>query len=109
MNKAIGKKITNPITKRLKQARNKASISQKKLGIAAGIDEFSASARMNQYETGKHVPDFYTLTRIAKVLNIPTAYFYAEDDVLAEIIRLYGKLPKDKQKELLMVIKQFGS
>lgn len=91
----------SPITKRLKEAREAAGFSQKKLGIAAGIDEFSASARMNQYETGKHTPDYLTLTRIAKVLKIPTAYFYAEDNILAEIIVLYSKLRKqDRQKAL---------
>jgi len=41
---------------------------------------------MNQYETGKHTPDFNTLSRIAKILKVPTAYFYADDDLLAEII-----------------------
>ena len=53
----------------------------------AGIDQFSSSARMNQYETDKHVPDFGTIKRIAKVLKIPTAYFYCEDDELAEVIK----------------------
>jgi len=110
MNKTIGNKTTNPITKRLKEAREKAGISQKKLGIAAGIDEFSSSARMNQYETGKHTPDFATLARIAKVLKVHTAYFYAEDDLLAEIISLYSKLNKTKQKELLAtIIKQIAT
>ncbi|MBI2774381.1 helix-turn-helix transcriptional regulator, partial [Candidatus Dependentiae bacterium] len=71
---------SSPICKRLKEARLAAKLSQKKLGIAAGIDEFSASARMNQYETGKHTPDYLSLKHIAKALNLPTAYFYAESD-----------------------------
>lgn len=40
------------IYKRLKEARLEAGLSQKRLGIAAGVDEFVVSARMNQYETG---------------------------------------------------------
>lgn len=44
-------------------------------GIAADIDEFSASARMNQYETGKHIPDLLTLKQISKILKVPIAYF----------------------------------
>ena len=104
MNESIGNNIINPITKRLKEAREKSGISQKNLGIVAGIDEFSSSARMNQYETGKHTPDFNTLSRIAKILKVPTAYFYADDDLLAEIISLYGKLSKAKQKGLLTTI-----
>ena len=56
----------NPIPVRLKEARLNAGLSQKKLGIIVGIDAFSASARMNQYEKGKHVPDFLILKRIAE-------------------------------------------
>lgn len=73
-----------PIPKRLKAARLAAELTQEKLGILAGIDEFSASARMNQYETGKHVPDWFTMQKIAKVLNIPTSFFYTEEDDIAE-------------------------
>lgn len=94
-----------PIPKRLKEARNALGISQKQLGILAGIDEFSSSARMNQYETGKHTPDFSTLSRIAKVLKLPTAYFYADDKELAKVIELYEKLGKGKQRELLAMLK----
>lgn len=86
-----------PISQRLKQARIDAGLSQKSLGIEAGIDRFSASARMNQYETDKHVPDYGTIKRIAAVLGVPTAYFYCEDDDLAEVIKLWSKLSA-KQK-----------
>lgn len=75
-----------PYPKRLKEARKAMGLSQEKLGIMAGIDEMSASARMNQYEKGKHVPDYDMASRIAKVLNVPVAYFYAEDDELAKAI-----------------------
>lgn len=43
---------------RLKKARLNAGLTQEQLGILVGIDECSASARMNQYEKGKHMPDF---------------------------------------------------
>ena len=78
-----------PIPRRLKEAREAAGLSQKQLGIKAGIDEFSASARMNQYETGKHTPDFFTLQRIGKFLKVPTAYFYTTEDKLAKVIKIY--------------------
>jgi DNA-binding XRE family transcriptional regulator len=39
---------------RLKEARIAAGLSQERLGVVAGIEEASASARMNQYERGKH-------------------------------------------------------
>ena len=41
----------SPIPIRLRYARALQGVSQKGLEIAAGIDEFSASARINQYET----------------------------------------------------------
>lgn len=72
--------------KRLREARLKLGISQAKLGMAAKIDEFSASARMNHYEKGKHYPDYQTAERLAKVLNVPTPYLFAREDDLAEWI-----------------------
>jgi transcriptional regulator with XRE-family HTH domain len=81
--------LKSPIAKRLKEARLEAGLSQKELGVKAGIDQFSASPRMNQYETGKHTPDFGTIKKIARVLKLPTAYFYAEEDSLASIIKQY--------------------
>ncbi|KFD18527.1 hypothetical protein GRAQ_00078 [Rahnella aquatilis CIP 78.65 = ATCC 33071] len=41
---------------------------------------------MNQYEKGKHQPDPETVKRIAKVLDVPVAYLYAEEDDLAALI-----------------------
>ena len=81
--------FTSPLPKRLKEARLSAKLSQKELGIAAGIDPFSASPRINQYETGKHTPDFLTLKKLAEVLSVPTAFFYAEEDRLAEMIKSF--------------------
>ena len=52
----------------------------------AGLDEFVASTRVNRYETGVHQPDIQTLQCLAAVLGLPVAYFYAEDDELAELI-----------------------
>lgn len=77
------------ICKRLKELRVEAGLSQKKLGILAGIDEFAASARMNQYEKGVHTPDYSTIQRFAKVMKVPTCYFYAEDNNMAEMIRAF--------------------
>ncbi|WP_213072094.1 helix-turn-helix domain-containing protein, partial [Acinetobacter baumannii] len=71
----------------------------------AGIDESSASARMNQYERGKHVPDFLVASKIAEVLELPTAYFYVEDDLLAEIIQKSYKLSTEQKNKVLVFIK----
>ncbi|MCU4391360.1 helix-turn-helix domain-containing protein [Acinetobacter courvalinii] len=96
--------FSNVFAMRLRLARKAKGLSQEKLGILAGIDESSASARMNQYERGKHVPDFLVASKIAEVLELPTAYFYVEDEVLAEILRRSYSLDAEKQNRLLSFI-----
>lgn len=86
---------------RLKSAREKTGISQMDLGVKAGIDEYSASARINQYERGKHTPDYSTACSLARVLGVPTAYFYSEDENLAELIILFATLDKSMQRSLI--------
>ncbi len=86
---------------RLKIARKAKKLSQERLGILAGIDEASASARMNQYETGKYAPDLLMVTKIAEVLEVPVAYFYTENNLMAEIIMQLQFLTELQQKEVL--------
>ena len=88
------------VARRLREAREMSGLSQKQLGIKAGIDEFSASPRINQYERGKHTPDFSTVERLAKVLNLPTPFFYCREDDLARVICAWGKLPPAKRRKL---------
>lgn len=93
-----------PITlfaRRLRAAREQFGISQKELGILAGVDEYCASARINQYERGKHTPDFLTTQNLAKVLQLPTAYFFAEEEDLAELIAAYSQLRVSDKKAVL--------
>ncbi|MEJ4045660.1 helix-turn-helix domain-containing protein [Erwinia sp. SLM-02] len=80
---------------RLKQARTRMGISQQKLGILAGIDEATASTRMNQYERGIHTPDFELVCRLAAILNVPSCYFYTQEDALADIVRCWYERHND--------------
>lgn len=73
-------------SRRLREARQAYGISQRALGIQAGLDEFVASTRVNRYEAGVHQPDLQTLQSLARALDLPTAYFYAENDELAQMI-----------------------
>ncbi len=82
-------------SKRLKQARLQKGLSQEQLGIDAGLDPMSASARMNRYELGKRAPDFALIEKLAEVLGVPAAFFFADDDELANLILSYKKLSKD--------------
>lgn len=92
--------------KRLKEARKRAGLSQERLGVQAGIDEMSASARMNQYERGKHGPDFSMVARIAAVLNVPEAYFYAQDDELAEVVLAFHRMDGAQRQEMLALVRR---
>ena len=76
---------------RLKQARVAAGLSQKNLGIEAGIDQFVASTRINRYELGVHKPDLLTAKNLAKALGVPVAFFYADEDEIADLIYRYSK------------------
>ncbi|MPV64778.1 helix-turn-helix transcriptional regulator [Burkholderia sp. BE17] len=88
-------------SKRLKQARLRSRLTQEQLGIAAGIDEFSASARVNQYERGKHTPKLQMGQRLARALQVPTSFLYEEDDLLASLLATAVRLPREKRKALL--------
>jgi transcriptional regulator with XRE-family HTH domain len=87
--------------RRLKQARLRSGLTQEQLGIQAGIDEFSASTRVNQYEKGKHTPAIQTSQRLARALFVPTGFLYEEDDLLANLLAIAGRLSKEKKKALL--------
>jgi transcriptional regulator with XRE-family HTH domain len=89
------------VAKRIREARIRAGISQKQLGVLAGIDAFSASPRINQYERGKHEPDLSTLTRLAEALEVPVPYFYCEDPELAQVIVGFARLRKSERKKIL--------
>lgn len=98
--------ITNPIPNRLKSIRSSKGISQKKLGIRIGLDESSASSRMNHYEKGRHVPDVQTLKKIADELEVPLAYFFCESELSAELSCLIEKLSDEEKSNLINSLKE---
>lgn len=77
------------VARRLREARKRAGLSQAALGVLVGLDASVASARINQYERGKHRPGLRTVERIAVCLSVPAPYFYAENDQLAAWILAY--------------------
>lgn len=87
--------------KRLKESRERKGLSQKQLGIAAGLDRFVASTRINRYERGVHHPDPVTLQRLADTLGVPTAYLVASDDRLARAILAFSALPAKAQDRMV--------
>ncbi|MBO9664951.1 helix-turn-helix transcriptional regulator [Dokdonella sp.] len=88
------------VAKRLREARIEAGISQRELGVRAGIDPSVASPRINQYERGKHLPDPTTLERLGNVLDRPLPYFYAADDTLAAFIIAFASATAAQRRRL---------
>lgn len=93
-------------SKRLKQARLDAGLSQKELGILAGLDLFVASTRINRYERGIHEPDMATIARLAATLKVPTAYLFAGDERLARMILAFELLTVTEKERLLKSIER---
>ena len=87
--------------KRLKEARLAVGLSQKQLGIEAGLDEFVASTRINRYELGVHSPDYQIAERLARVLNVPTAFLYCDNDEMAQMILAFHVAPKNLRRQAL--------
>ncbi|MPW31622.1 helix-turn-helix domain-containing protein [Agarivorans sp. B2Z047] len=104
----MAKENNSPLPLRLKQARKAKDISQKELGIRLGMEPGTASARMNQYEQGKHTPDYTTLKRMADELGVPVAYFFCSSEKSARLVCLLESL-SDSEKDTLIDMLLTGS
>jgi transcriptional regulator with XRE-family HTH domain len=89
------------LSKRIREARLVAGLSQEQLGMQIGIDPATASTRMNRYERGTRVPDPAFVERIAAALGLPAAYFYAVDDDEANLLRWFYRLGMEDRAELM--------
>ena len=74
------------VGRRIRLLREEFGWSQEKLGVAIGIDESSARARISRYELGVHEPPLPTVRLIADALNVPLSYLYCEDDRIALLL-----------------------
>lgn len=92
--------------RRLKQARTDRQLSQKDLGVKAGLDLFVAATRINRYEKGVHEPDMATIARLAEALKVPAAYLLAEDERLARLILAFEGLSTTEKDQLLQSIER---
>lgn len=81
------------------------NITQQELGIRIGLDPGNASARMNQYESGKHTPDYQTLKKMAAELKVPVPYLLCEDELLGDLIIALSKLSDEEKQKILNGLK----
>jgi transcriptional regulator with XRE-family HTH domain len=94
------KETASVFGKRLRQARQRSGLPQDKLGVQIGLDEHTASARISRYEGGVHEPPFATTIKLAEALMVPAPYFYAEDDLLASVVRAWGEMTSNERASL---------
>lgn len=98
----------NVFCKRLKEARLAVGLSQKKLGIAIGLDEFVASTRVNRYvfvgkpksyllTIFKNEPNraFTTLELTEKVMKLDNMDGLPQDKHIKAVKSVLYKLQKD--------------
>lgn len=91
----------NVIGSRLKEARLPTGMSQEELGVKAGLDEASASARMNRYERGTRIPGLELLQRLGALLNLPVTYFYCVSDDEAKLLVAFHRMSPESRRRLL--------
>ena len=80
-------------------------MTQEQVAVRAGIDEFSASARVSQYETGKHVPSYGIARNLAKAMKVPVEFLYTADDRTAELLLCWFTLDLSQRTALLTDIR----
>ncbi len=92
--------------RRLRFARERAGLSQRELGRRIGMKDDAASPRINQYESGTHVPRADTVEAIARELKIPISYLFADGERLARMILAFSQLPAAEQERITRTIEE---
>jgi transcriptional regulator with XRE-family HTH domain len=93
-------------SRRLKAARERCGLSQRRLGLDIGYLLPKASIYINRWEREARMPkEIETIDKLAKVLKVPTPYFFCEDEELAEMLIAWGKLGEENRADILERVK----
>lgn len=92
--------------RRLAEARKRAGFSQAQLGVLAGMEPEVASPRVNQYERGVHEPRAEMAKKLAEALDVPAAFLYTEDEMLAKLLLRWNDLSKTQKRDLVKQVEQ---
>lgn len=71
-------------------------------------DKANGSVRINRYEQQVNRADMDTAAALAKALNVPLAYLFAEEDDQAELLLAFSKLTKRARLKLLDEARQLA-
>lgn len=88
-----------------------SGLSQRALGALVDKDDSKdkGAVRINRYERQVNRADMDTAAAMAKALNVPLAFLFAESDDLAEAILAFAKLPADQRARMLDQMKRLTS
>ncbi len=92
------------VGRRMRARREALGLAQEKVGVAIGLDESSARARISRYELGVHEPPFATVKLLARVLDVPLPYMYCEEPDIAELLLALHKIPSKARKQRMEVL-----
>jgi hypothetical protein len=70
-------------------------------GVATRVQVYDDG---KHYETGIHEPPFATAEKLASALKVPVAYFYCDDDRLADFLICYAAFDKSQKDQLLAIV-----
>jgi len=84
------------IGKRIREARVRADMTQEQLGVAIGLDEGPASARISRYESGVHYPSAQLIQPLADALAVPAPYLVTEHERIAALLLDLYKLDDEQ-------------
>lgn len=99
---ALGRRIR---AARLARGWTQAQLGERLFGVD---DPNSAAPRVSRWERGMHKPDLDTIEKLAKVLELPAAYFVATPDLVAEALLVIAQLSPRKQREALSLLKNLA-
>ena len=94
--------ITATFSKRLSEARALRGLSQRALGALVDKDQDKnrGAVLINRYERERNQADMTKAAELAKALDVPVAYLFAEDDDLAAAILAFAKLPSGERQRM---------
>jgi transcriptional regulator with XRE-family HTH domain len=95
--------------RRLREVRLRIPCTQEQLGIMIGLDEGTARSRISRYETGDIKSPRSAAKQVSDALQIPLAYFYCDDDLLARMVIAYWSLDETKRAEVLELVEQMAA
>lgn len=81
-------------------------LSQRALGGLVTGDKAKGSVRINRYEQEVNRADMETAAALARSLNVPLAYLFAEEDDQAELLLAFAQLSKAERSQILVELRQ---